>query len=80
MPLEELHVWRPSGAGGAVCIHGRTDSYALDPVAECVFGVVLDGTMEARRGHARHLFGPGDLCAWSPEGRHAVQATIGARR
>jgi AraC-like DNA-binding protein len=74
MARERLRVWRPAAAGGAVCIHGVTDSYTLDPVGECVFGVVLDGAMEAHRGKSRHLFGPGDLCAWSPEGRHAGRA------
>lgn len=74
MAREQLRVWRPAGAGDAVCIHGVTDSYALDPVGDCVFGVVLDGAMEARRGRSRHLFGPGDVCAWSPEGRHAGRA------
>jgi len=74
MAREQLRVWRPAAAGEAVFIHGVTDSYALDPVGECVFGVVLDGAMEARRGRTRHLFGPGDVCAWSPEGRHAGRA------
>ena len=77
MPLEELRVWRPEGAEGAVFIHGRTASYALDPVGECVFGVVLEGGMEAQRGRRRHLFGPGELCAWGPDGRHSGRAHRG---
>jgi AraC-like DNA-binding protein len=51
-------------------MHGITSSYALDPVGECVIGVILDGAMEARRGRERHVFHPGDLCVWDPSAPH----------
>jgi AraC-like DNA-binding protein len=66
-PVEHVRVWR---AGAALCMHGTTSSYAVDPNGECVAGVVLAGGMEVRRGGERHRFGPGDLCAWDPSARH----------
>src|SRR4051812_33730926 len=71
---ERLRLWRPPGNHAAVCMHGVTPSYAVDPIGECVFGLLLAGMMEARRGRTRLVFGPGDLCVWSPSGRHAGHA------
>jgi AraC-like DNA-binding protein len=65
---DSVRVWR---AGSALCMHGTTSSYAVDPIGECVFGVVLAGGMEVRRGRGRHRFGPGDVCAWDPSAAHA---------
>jgi len=71
MSIDEVRIWRPAGEGRVICLEGVTSSYAIDPVGECVFGVVLAGTMEARRGGRRYLFGPRDLCAWSPSAGHS---------
>jgi len=71
MSTDQVRIWRPEGEGRVICLGGVTSSYAIDPVGECVFGVVLAGTMEARRGGKRHLFRPRDLCAWSPSGGHS---------
>jgi len=60
-------------------MHGVTLSYAIDPIGECVFGLLLAGAMEARRGRTRTVFGPGDLCVWSPSGRHSGRAHRGRR-
>jgi AraC-like DNA-binding protein len=68
---EMLRVWRPHGASGTLCIHGVTTSYAIDPVGECVVGVILAGDMDAHRGRERHFFRAGDLCVWGPERRHS---------
>jgi AraC-like DNA-binding protein len=65
---DSVRVWR---AGAALCMHGTTSSYAVDPIGECVFGVVIAGGMEVRRGRERHRFGPGDVCAWDPSAAHA---------
>jgi AraC-like DNA-binding protein len=65
---DSVRVWR---AGNALCMHGTTSSYAVDPNGECVVGVVLAGGMEVRRGGERHRFGPGDICAWDPSAPHA---------
>ena len=51
-------------------MHGTTTSYAVDPVGEYVFGVVLAGGMQVRRGRECHVFGAGDVCAWDPSARH----------
>jgi AraC-like DNA-binding protein len=66
--VEQVRVWRADGAG--LCMHGITDTYAVDPVGEHVVGLMLAGGMEVRRGGERHRFGPGDLCAWDPSARH----------
>lgn len=68
---ETLRIWRPRGAHETLCMHGVTRAYAIDPIGECVFGLLLAGAMEARRGRTRTVFGPGDLCVWSPSGRHS---------
>jgi AraC-like DNA-binding protein len=65
---DSVRVWR---AGATLCMHGTTSSYAVDPIGECVFGVVIAGAMEVRRGRERHRFGPGDVCAWDPTAAHA---------
>jgi AraC-like DNA-binding protein len=65
--VEDVRVWR---AGAALCMHGTTSAYAVDPNGEYVVGVVLAGGMEVRRGGERHRFGPGDVCAWDPSARH----------
>jgi len=67
---DEVRVWRPEAAGGPLCMHGTTSSYAVDPVGEYVVGMVLAGGMEVRRGRECHRFAAGDLCAWDPSARH----------
>jgi AraC-like DNA-binding protein len=52
-------------------MRGTTSAYAIDPVGECVIGMVVDGGMEVRRRRQRHLFRAGDLCAWDPSSPHA---------
>src|SRR5215211_1869924 len=49
---------------------GTATGYAVDPVGESVFGVVLAGAMRVRRGRERLVFGPGDVCAWDPSAAH----------
>jgi AraC-like DNA-binding protein len=66
-----VRVWRADAGSGAICMHGTTASYAVDPAGEYVIGMVLAGGMEVRRGAERHRFAPGDLCAWDPSARHA---------
>jgi AraC-like DNA-binding protein len=61
-------MWR---AGDALCMHGTTGAYAVDPAGEYVVGMVVAGGMEVRRGRERHRFGAGDLCAWDPSAAHA---------
>jgi AraC-like DNA-binding protein len=68
---ENLRVWCPEGTRGALCIHGLTSEYAIDPVGECVVGLVVAGDMEVQRGRERHLFRAGDLCAWDASARHS---------
>ena len=42
-PLESVRMWR---AGEALCMHGTTSSYAVDPAGEYVVGMVLAGGSE----------------------------------
>jgi AraC-like DNA-binding protein len=65
-----VRIWRADVGGGAICMHGTTSSYAVDPIGEHVVGIVLAGGMQVRRGHEIHRFGPGDVCAWDPSSRH----------
>jgi AraC-like DNA-binding protein len=65
-----VRVWRADVGTGAICMHGTTTSYAVDPVGEYVVGMVLAGGMRVRRGREIHRFAPGDLCAWDPSARH----------
>jgi AraC-like DNA-binding protein len=67
---EAVRVWRADVGAGAICMHGTTASYAVDPVAEYVVGMVLAGGMRVHRGGEVHRFGPGDVCAWDPSARH----------
>ena len=67
---EAVRVWRADVGAGAICMHGTTASYAVDPVGEYVVGVVLAGGMRVRRGHDTIRFAPGDVCAWDPSARH----------
>jgi AraC-like DNA-binding protein len=67
---EAVRVWRADVGAGALCMHGTTGSYAVDPAGEYVVGMVLAGGMRVRRGHEVHRFGPGDVCAWDPSARH----------
>jgi AraC-like DNA-binding protein len=67
---EAVRVWRADVGAGAICMHGTTASYAVDPAGEYVVGMVLAGGMEVRRGNEVHRFGPGDVCAWDPSARH----------
>jgi AraC-like DNA-binding protein len=52
-------------------MHGVTNEYSLDPIAEYVFGVILHGAMVGRRGRKRYVFGRGDIAVWDPSGRHS---------
>jgi AraC-like DNA-binding protein len=74
-----VHVWRADVGRGAICMHGATASYAVDPVGEYVVGVVLAGGMRVRRGHEVHRFAPGDVCAWDPSARHEGRPWRAAR-
>jgi AraC-like DNA-binding protein len=67
---ESVRTWRAEVGSGAICMHGTTSAYEVDPAGEYVVGMVLTGGMEARRGAQRHRFAPGDLCAWDPTARH----------
>jgi AraC-like DNA-binding protein len=76
---EPVRVWRADVGAGAVCMHGTTASYAVDPVGEYVVGMVLAGGMRVRRGREVHRFGPGDVCAWDPSARHEGRPWRSAR-
>jgi AraC-like DNA-binding protein len=76
---EAVRVWRADVGAGALCMHGTTASYAVDPVGEYVVGVVLAGGMRVRRGREVHRFGPGDVCAWDPSARHEGRPWRSAR-
>jgi AraC-like DNA-binding protein len=65
-----VRVWRADVGSGAICMHGTTASYAVDPAGEYVVGMVLAGGMQVRRGREVHRFAPGDVCAWDPSARH----------
>ena len=39
----KLRMWRAAAAGGCLCMSGTTTSYAVDPLGEYVFGVVVGG-------------------------------------
>src|SRR3954470_5978775 len=65
-----VRVWRADVGASALCMHGTTASYAVDPAGEYVVGMVLAGGMRVRRGHEVHRFAPGDVCAWDPSARH----------
>jgi AraC-like DNA-binding protein len=69
-PESGVRVWRAEVAGGCLCMSGTTTGYAVDPVGESVFGVVIAGAMRVRRGGERLVFGPGDVCAWDPSAAH----------
>ena len=74
-----MRIWRAEVGGGAICMHGTTSSYAVDPAGEYVVGIVLAGGMQVRRGHEVHRFGPGDVCAWDPSARHEGRPWRSAR-
>ena len=69
----------PTSGSGALCMHGTTASYAVDPVGEYVVGMVLAGGMRVRRGREVHRFAPGDVCAWDPSARHEGRPWRSAR-
>jgi AraC-like DNA-binding protein len=68
---EAVRTWRAEVGSGAICMHGTTSAYEVDPAGEYVVGLLLAGGMEVRRGAERHRFAPGDLCAWDPSARHS---------
>jgi AraC-like DNA-binding protein len=76
---EAVRVWRAEVGGGAVCMHGITSSYVVDPIGEHVVGIVLAGGMQVRRAGQVHRFGPGDVCAWDPSARHEGRPWRSAR-
>ena len=76
---EAVRTWRAAVDGGAICMHGTTSAYEVDPAGEYVVGMVLAGGMEVRRGAERHRFAPGDLCAWDPSARHSGRPWRSAR-
>ena len=65
---EAVRVWRADVGGGAICMHGTTSSYAVDPIGEHVVGIVLAGGMRVRRGREVHRFGPGRRLRLGPLG------------
>jgi len=67
---ESVQAWRPAAIPGALCLHGTTQRYAIDPIAECVFGIITSGAMQARRGRERYVFQQGDLAMWDPSAPH----------
>ena len=67
---ESVQAWQFEGVPGALFVHGTTRSYSIDPTAECVFGVVTDGAMLARRGRERYIVRSGDLVLWDASGKH----------
>jgi AraC-like DNA-binding protein len=67
---EAVRTWRADVGSGAICMHGTTAAYAVEPAGEYVVGMLLAGGMQVRRGAQRHRFAPGDLCAWDPSARH----------
>ena len=76
---EAVRVWRADVGSGALCMHGTTASYAVDPVGEYVVGMVLAGGMRVRRGREVHRFAAGDVCAWDPSARHEGRPWRSAR-
>jgi AraC-like DNA-binding protein len=74
-----VRVWRADVGSGALCMHGTTSSYAVDPVGEYVVGMVLAGGMRVRRGREVHRFVAGDVCAWDPSARHEGRPWRSAR-
>jgi AraC-like DNA-binding protein len=68
---DSQHVWSPESTRGALCIHGVTTGYAVDPVGECVVGLIVAGDLEVQRGRERHLFRAGELCVWDASARHS---------
>ena len=68
---EAVRTWRAEVGGGAICMHGTTSAYEVDPAGEYIVGMVLAGGMEVRRDGEVHRFGPGDVCAWDPTARHS---------
>ncbi len=76
---EAVRVWRADVGAGALCMHGTTASYAVDPVGEYVVGMVLAGGMRVRRGREVHRFAAGDVCAWDPSARHEGRPWRSAR-
>ena len=76
---ESVRVWRAGVGGGALCMHGVTSSYVVDPIGEHVVGIVLAGGMRVRRGREVHRFAPGDVCAWDPSACHEGRPWRSAR-
>ena len=65
-----VQAWRSRAVPDAVFVKGVTRSYAVDPIAECVLGLITDGAMLARRGRERYILRQGDLALWDASGRH----------
>jgi hypothetical protein len=63
-------MWRPADEGRVLLMAGTTTSYAVDPRAEYVFGVVAGQPMRSRRGREHRLIPPGRLVAWDPSNSH----------
>ncbi len=76
---EAVRTWRAEVGGGAICMHGTTSAYEVDPAGEYVVGIVLAGGLEVRRDGEVHRFGPGDVCAWDPTARHSGRPWRSAR-
>lgn len=70
-------MWRPSDEQRVLLMVGQTTSYAVDPRAEYVFGVVAGQAMRSRRGSEHRLVRPGQLVAWDPSHAHAGTAVDG---
>jgi AraC-like DNA-binding protein len=70
-------MWRPADEGRVLLMAGTTTSYAVDPRAEYVFGVVAGQPMRSRRGREHRLIPPGRLVAWDPSNSHRGTAVAG---
>jgi AraC-like DNA-binding protein len=71
MATEQVRMWRPANEDRVLLMAGRTNSYAVEPRGEYVFGVVSGQPMRSRRGRERRLVQPGQLVAWDPSDAHS---------
>lgn len=74
---QTVTVFRTGPPLPAVCMHGSSTSYAVDPIGTCTLGLIVSGGMRARRGRAGYVFRAGDVCAWDPSAPHSGQPYAG---
>ncbi|HEX2648129.1 MAG TPA: AraC family transcriptional regulator [Candidatus Dormibacteraeota bacterium] len=77
MPTEQVRIWRPGDEARLLLMKGHTTRYTLQPRGECVFGIVTESPMRARRGREEWLVEPGQLVAWDPSDAHSGAAVDG---